>query len=295
VLQYFAVALFGGLVGTGELIARYRDDPFRSLVSWYAGVYVGFNVLASIFALFLIHVFGLTFGMASTHADKVRWIQVLVAGFGAMAFFRTSVFVVRAGNQDIGVGPASFLQIILFVADRGVDRRRGDLRSQHIPLIMGGLTWAQVQDSLPPLCIGLMQNLSADEQATIGREVAQLNGDPMPDPVKVLSLGLVLVNYVGEDVLIGAVETLRDQLGLPPLTGTVDRRGRWLRKRLLRRIAKARSSSTAGGDGFPPEPPEGPEAAGPGVTREPPLPSIPPGTGVAPEAGTPPAPGGPTP
>jgi hypothetical protein len=233
VAQYLVVAALGGLVGTGELIARYRDDPFGSLRSWYAAVYVGFNMIASVVALALTHVFGWTFG--ATTPERIRWTQALVAGFGAMAFFRTSLFVVRAGNQDIGVGPASFLQIILFVADRGVDRTAAQARSQDIPLILDGLEWDQVKTALPPLCIGLMQNLSADEQDAIGRQVIQLDGeDDMPDRVRVLSLGLVLATYVGEDVLMGAVEVLRAELGLAPRPELQTRRVGRIRARIAR-------------------------------------------------------------
>jgi hypothetical protein len=39
-----------------------------------------------------------------------------------MAFFRTSLFVVRAGDRDVGVGPSGFLRIFLAAADRSVDR-----------------------------------------------------------------------------------------------------------------------------------------------------------------------------
>lgn len=45
-----------------------------------------------------------------------------MAGVSAMAFFRSSLFVVRAGDRDVGVGPSGFLQIFLTAADRAVDR-----------------------------------------------------------------------------------------------------------------------------------------------------------------------------
>jgi hypothetical protein len=86
------------------------------------------------------------------------------------------------------------------------------VRALEVPNILDGLTYAQVSQALPPLCVALMQNLSSEDQAAIGEQSAKLEGDSMPDSAKVLSLGLMLVNFVGDDVLRGAVEALRAQL-----------------------------------------------------------------------------------
>ena len=43
-VDYVAVALFGALVGTGELVARYRDAPERAVRSVPAFLYVGVNL-----------------------------------------------------------------------------------------------------------------------------------------------------------------------------------------------------------------------------------------------------------
>jgi hypothetical protein len=113
-LDWVAVALIGGIVGTSELISRYKDDPWAAVRSWPARFYIGVNCAASMGALGLIHANG-WFGPA-------RWTQILMAGVSAMAFFRTSLFVVRAGDRDVAVGPNGFLQIFLAAADRAVDR-----------------------------------------------------------------------------------------------------------------------------------------------------------------------------
>jgi hypothetical protein len=210
-LDYVVAGAIGFLVGSGELIARYRDAPLRALRNWNAAVYVGFNLLASVSALALIHVFGWTFG-ASTDGDQLRWTQVLVAGFGAMALFRTSLFIVRAGDQDIGIGPVSFLQVILGASDRGVDRLLATQRAPMIAEIMDGLKFDEIRESLPAVAAALMQNLSPEDQAELGNQVKGLAGSAMPERAKVLNLGALLMNFVGEDVLRAAVTTLRQSL-----------------------------------------------------------------------------------
>ncbi len=43
-IVYCAVALIGALVGAVELIARYRDDPFRAIIVPSAVVYMLINL-----------------------------------------------------------------------------------------------------------------------------------------------------------------------------------------------------------------------------------------------------------
>src|ERR1035437_11175333 len=47
-LDWVAVALVGGVVGTSELISRYKDDPWAAIRSWPARFYIAANSAASI-------------------------------------------------------------------------------------------------------------------------------------------------------------------------------------------------------------------------------------------------------
>src|SRR5262249_36816696 len=97
-------AFLGALVGIGELISRYRDEPTRAIVNLPALLYVGINAAAAAIALAAINAFGWKFG--TTDDTPLHWTRVLVAGFGAMALFRSSFFTIRAGDQEVGVGPS---------------------------------------------------------------------------------------------------------------------------------------------------------------------------------------------
>jgi len=123
-IDWPAVALLGGVVGASELVSRYKDDPWVSMKSWPAAFYISINSVASIAALGLIHAYQLF--------PAAPWTQVLMAGVSAMAFFRTSLFVVRAGDRDVGVGQSGFLQVFLSAADRAVDRKRAAARSKAV-------------------------------------------------------------------------------------------------------------------------------------------------------------------
>jgi hypothetical protein len=212
---YFLVAILGSAVAVGELVSRYRDAPMRALATPPALAYIAINAGASLGALALIRAFDWKFGVSGSSGDPaVRWTQTLIAGFGALAFFRSSLFIVKVGDQDIGMGPIAFLQSALGAADRGIDRERASNRSRVVGTVMTDLSFDKAYQSLPAFSLALMQNLPADRQAELGRQVDALRAAAMPDQAKLLNLGLLLMNEVGPDVLGSAVTGLGDSIKL---------------------------------------------------------------------------------
>jgi len=205
-MDFLAVALLGALVGAGELVSRYRDDPLRALRSLSAVLYVTFNIIAALAALALVEVFHWNFGIHGSH--ELRWSRVLLSGFGAMAVFRTSLFVLRVGDKDVGIGPASLLQVAMDASDRGVDRYRGTHRATEVGQIMEKVDFEKAFDALPAFCMALMQNPAPTDQESIANQVARLINSTMDSKAKTLNLGLVLMNVVGRDVLEAAVQGL---------------------------------------------------------------------------------------
>jgi hypothetical protein len=204
-MEYVAVVLIGGLVGAAELIARYRDAPLIALRAWSAAIYVSLNAAASGVALGLIQTFDWEFGQTG---DAARWTQVLVAGFGAMALFRSSLFFVRVGGQDVGVGPSGFLQIMLNAADRDVDRRRANARAALVGEIMADVSFDRAVVALPTYCLALMQNVPYDVQDDLTSDLRELADTEMDERVKSLNLGLRIVNITGPRLLAVAVTSL---------------------------------------------------------------------------------------
>ncbi len=161
----------------------------------------------------MANIFNWNFGFSpSAGEDQLLWGRVLVSGIGAMALFRTSIFLVRAAERDIGIGPISFLSIFLNAADREVDRRRAQARANLVSNIMTGLDYAKAFKALPPYCLALMQNLPDDVQEALARDLMLLDNEPMEPSLKVRLLGLALVNVVGTNVLREAVKSLGDEI-----------------------------------------------------------------------------------
>ena len=206
----FLIAIaIGVLVGLAELASRYRDAPEDALRTWASILYTALNAAASGMTLALIRGFGWTFGATG---GAVPWIQVLVAGVGSMALFRTSLFMVRAGDQDVGVGPGSFLQIFRDMADREMDRLRAQSRGLRVGQLMDAIDYRKAAEGLIPYCLALTQNVPDEEQQKLLHAVELLDAEQMDEAVKVRILGLHLLNVVGPDVLTAAVQALRAEL-----------------------------------------------------------------------------------
>ena len=235
-IAWISAVLLGGGVGLAELVTRYRDEPssLRGALSFW--VYILLNAGASALAYELIKVFGWTFGLGPGSARIAT--QVLVAGLAAMALFRSSLFNLKVGDEDVSIGPSALLTSLLSVVDRAVDRRRATQRSRSISEVMNGVSFAKAKISLSAYCVQLMQNLSLEEQGKLRTAVDALSLTDQPDDLKSLNLGLLLMNTVGPGVLEAAVRDLgtrikeigptavRDELRLAPPSGTVDRHAR---------------------------------------------------------------------
>ena len=207
-LDWVAVAVLGGVVGASELISRYKDNPFAAIKTLPAIFYIVINSAASLGALGLIH--------AGKWFETSHWTQILMAGVSAMAFFRTSLFVVRAGDRDVGVGPSGFLQIFLTAAVRAVDRKRAAARSEAVAKVMKEVDFPKALRALPPFCLALMQNVSPEDQQVLKRVVEDLEKRDAEPSVRALLLGIELMNVVGVDVLTTAVKALGEQIRLVP-------------------------------------------------------------------------------
>jgi hypothetical protein len=208
--QYSAVALFGAGVGVGEIVSRYKDEPGRALTSFPGLLYVAINAAASAGALGLILTYGWKFGASG---DAVTPTRLLIAGFAAMAFFRSSLFTVRVGSSDVGVGPATFLSLILAATDRGVDRKRAEERAKLIKDLMSDVSYEKAQEGLPAIASALMQNLDPADSAALGIQLEKIRQDPdLSEHAKSLALGLALATTVGADVLRATKDALGSEI-----------------------------------------------------------------------------------
>jgi uncharacterized membrane protein len=209
---YVATAILGILLSISELVSRYKDDPSAAILSTPAAVYVITNAAAAIGSLYLIHVFGWNFGVTGSARETT---QVLVAGLGSAALFRSSLFNVSVGDQTIGIGPSTILTIILTAADRAVDRQRAVIRAVKVVAFMDGISFNESAEELLAYCVAAMQNVSPSEAKGIENRISDFRNKNNPknktvsDTIKSYILGLDLLTLVGDQVLRRAAQQLK--------------------------------------------------------------------------------------
>ena len=221
-LPWIAVASLGALLGATEIIGRYRDEPLQCLLTPPGIVYMVVNMCASLsaYGLALVFHWRIDLGANPGPADgpltpSAQWTLVLVAGLSAMALFRSSLFIRRIGDKDVGIGPGAVLTTLLEVTDRYVDRLRGQKRVDNVNKIMAGLDFAKISAELPPYCLSLLQNPSDDMQRDLKAAVDLIRSQPVDDELKLRLLGLQLLNLVGVEALAKAVASLGDTIKKP--------------------------------------------------------------------------------
>jgi hypothetical protein len=127
-----------------------------------------------------------------------------------MALFRSSLFLVRVGDQDVGVGPSSLLSVLLSATDRDVDRERGRARATEVRDLLSDVPWERAKAELPALCLGLMQNASLEEQNALAGAIRDIGAGDLDEDVRVYLVGLELLSFAGIGVLRGAVGLLSE-------------------------------------------------------------------------------------
>ncbi|GJD51460.1 hypothetical protein OPKNFCMD_4214 [Methylobacterium crusticola] len=212
------VGLIGLLVGTVEIIARYRDDPWRAVRSGPALLYIAINVLIGLTMLACLRLIepDWLFKDLATTPGKQKLFLVLAAGFGAVALFRSSLFKIKTVDGDLGIGPSIILDTLLFASDRAIDRDIAAPRGVAVAAIMSGVSFDRARIPLPAYCFALMQNVPPQEQKDLAEQVKDLAAVEMKPRIRALNLGLALMNVVGTGVLRQAVTDLKGFIGDDP-------------------------------------------------------------------------------
>lgn len=90
-LGYLAASGIGAAAGAAELIGRYRDKPTAALSTPPGFIYIIINGFVSLAAYWLLMRHQLPTALSQPLAAQTPLTLVLFAGFGSMAFFRTSL------------------------------------------------------------------------------------------------------------------------------------------------------------------------------------------------------------
>ena len=205
----------GCAVGATELLGRYRDNPLQALRAGPALIYVAINGLVAFLTFYVVWRIpaGKALVPGSTGEERLFY-TILIAGFGSMALMRSAILRTRVGDQEVGIGPAVFVDTLLRVADRGVDRERARERAQSVPRLMSGIPLDFAATTLPLFCLDLLQNLDIKERQDIENRITLLGKKEVPSNMKAIVAGLYLQAVIGTDVLQSTIQALEAEINL---------------------------------------------------------------------------------
>jgi hypothetical protein len=127
---------------------------------------------------------------------------------GQSRFF-ASLFTVRVGDTDVGVGPSALLHSLLGAADRMIDRDQAQGRATDVAGIMRDIDFDKARISLPSLCLLLVENVTPAEQQGVSDQIRRLAAETdISTDQKAIILGVYMLRQVGADVLALAVQAL---------------------------------------------------------------------------------------
>lgn len=197
--EYAWVLLIGSLVGAAELLSRYRDSPWHALRSAPGMVFILFNGLCAVGALFFIMHFHNIFNITDTV------VRVIIAGTGAMVVIRSKLFTLRQANgTDVAVGPAFAVDTFLAAVNREVDRTRAVERNKMAARWAERLRLYPFAVAKPFLTAAMssLQDMDDDEAKKLGEALANLVDDPnlgqLSDQVRFYMIGFDILTVFGE-------------------------------------------------------------------------------------------------
>ncbi|MFL9826793.1 hypothetical protein [Rhodoplanes sp. SY1] len=212
---FYYVFLAGVLVGLAELLSRHKDYPRQAALSVPSLVYLVLNGVLSMIALAVVQLSPPDWLKSGATLDPLK--TVLVVGFGAAAFFRSSFFKLRTPDGDISVGPGLVIDVFLKVIDDAVDRELGERRLEEASTLMADVDFAKAAKALPTFCFAGLKRLSPEAQQQAALQIKSLaDATDIDEDTKAVALGLTVMALTGKPILQTAVRRLAPRIGKSP-------------------------------------------------------------------------------
>jgi hypothetical protein len=193
-----ATFIFGALVGFAEILSRYRDEPLLATFTSSGMSYLAINGTISTLAFVLLRRYP-TQVFAGLNNDLL--LTAVVAGFGAMAVFRSKLFSFKASDgTEVPIGPAIVLDSILKMIDHKIDRRRATERQTRVFNSMFEFRDFTAIADYMEASLNSFQNLSEDDKKAISEGIKDLKTrTTWPEQLKCLALGFAFLTVAGDE------------------------------------------------------------------------------------------------
>ena len=189
---------FGLLVGLSEILSRYRDEPLLAATTAAGTAYALLNGAISLAAFAVIRRYP---KQIFSGLENDLFLTAIVAGFGAMAVFRSKLFTFRTPDgKEIPIGPSIVLDSILRTIDNKIDRKRATERQEQVFRSMLPLHDFANISKYVLASLNSFQNLSDTDKSDIKQVIDDYSKrNEWPDTLKSLGLGFAFLNIAGEE------------------------------------------------------------------------------------------------
>jgi multisubunit Na+/H+ antiporter MnhC subunit len=193
-----ATFIFGALVGFAEILSRYRDEPLLATFTNSGMTYLAINGAISTIAFATLRRYP-TQIFSGLNNDLM--LTAMVAGFGAMAVFRSKFFSFKSSDgTEVPIGPAIVLDTILKMIDQKIDRHRATARQTRVFEAMFGITDFSRTADYVVASLNSFQNLSGDDKKAISDGIKDLKArTDWSGALKSLALGFMFLTVAGDE------------------------------------------------------------------------------------------------
>jgi hypothetical protein len=205
--------VLGALAGLSELISRYRDEPFSAAANIYGGGYLTLNGVLAAAAYGLLARYPKQI-LAPLSGDPI--MMALTAGFGAMAIFRSKLFIFKAEDgKEYPIGPSIVMETFLGLLDRKIDRRRAAARQRRVFDSLKDVGhFKDVADYLEASLLSF-QNLTQQEKSDIAAVIRQYKEQTAwPEALRIMAVGFAFLTIAGEENFDEVIEGLKKYLAM---------------------------------------------------------------------------------
>lgn len=199
ILAWFLVILVGALAGGGEILSRYRDEPFAAATSHYGLTYMALNGVIAALAYAMFGFEEIDGGSKPAFGDN-PYLSALAVGSGAMLILRSKLFTMRSENgKETSFGPAIILEALLVTLDRAIDRKRASARHKLVYNALKGVHSFDQTVAYFQMSLLSFQNLSENEKADLVSIIDEYKGVTEWSPaLKTMAVGFAILGIAGE-------------------------------------------------------------------------------------------------
>ncbi len=190
----WAVAAILGMVVGALRVPAHPLTRWHALQTPSALLFLILSISESLMALYILR----HFRLIASHIDDPslsRGIEIMLAGLGAPLVLSWNI-----ANKSVTLSIGKILGPFFSTADGGMRRHVEEKTYEIVESIMADVSFAQSHVDLPELCLKAVR--ASDEQGeAIAHAVALIRASQASDYAKSISMGLILIDLVGERLL----------------------------------------------------------------------------------------------